>query len=110
MFPHLAPLGFPVAHGAADVLRHQPSGVLGTTLGYRSRDLAMLFGVILLPARYRAAPGEESPSLLDKPQRLEDPYHLLVAGGTRERDVEVAAGVVGCDPATRPLLARDRAD
>src|SRR3712207_7910830 len=48
LFPYTtlfrSPLGFPVAHRAADVLRHQPSGVLGATLGYRGRDLAMLFG------------------------------------------------------------------
>ena len=71
-------------------------------------DRAVLGDVGLAPVGARRAGGEQAAADLDDPQRLEHDDELAVAGRGGEREVEVAARVVGGDPRRRRLLARDR--
>ena len=74
--------------------------------GDRGEQRAVLGDVGALPARARGARGEQAPADLDDPQRLDHGDELAVAGGVREHDVEVAAGVVRGDPRVGGRLAR----
>src|SRR5215218_11141105 len=101
------PEWLPVVYGAADVIGHEAFGVGSAAFSYGGEDLAVFRHVIVQPVGVCGPPGQEPPPYLDQPERAEHPRQLVVARGTGERHVEVAAGVVSGDPVTRTFLARD---
>src|SRR5215203_5615317 len=101
------PEWLPVVYGAADVIGHEAFGVGSAAFSYGGEDLAVFRHVIVQPVGVCGAPGQKPPPYLDQPERAEHPRQLLVARGTGERHVEVAAGVVSGDPVARIFLARD---
>jgi hypothetical protein len=89
------------------MLGHEAFGLCGVTFFNGGKDPTVFRDVIVQPVGVGGAPGEESPSHFDEPERVQDPHELFVARGAGQRHVEVAACVVGRDPIFRAFLARD---
>ena len=89
------------------MLGHEAFGVGGTLFGDGGEDLAVFRYVVVQPVGVGGAPGEEPTSHLDQPERGEHTRQLFVARGARERDVEVAAGVMRDDAVARLFFAFD---